>query len=41
MYVLQMILLKEGEYSDQNYLLMQSALEYKNAYLTDKNSNLF
>ena len=39
--VLQIILLEEGEFNDQNYLLMKSALKYKNTYLTDKNGDLF
>ena len=39
--VLQIILLEEGEFNDQNYLLMKSSLEYKNTYLTDKNGDLF
>ena len=38
---LQIILLEEGEFTDQNYELMQSALEYRNTYLIDKNGNLF
>ena len=38
--VLQIILLEEGEFNDQNYLLMKSSLEYKNTYLTDKNGDL-
>ena len=39
--VLQIILLEEGEFNGHNYLLMKSALEYKNTYLTDKNCDLF
>ena len=38
---LQIILPEEGEFSDRNYLLMKSALEYKNTCLTDKNGDLF
>ena len=38
---LQIIQLEEGEFNDRNYLLMKSALEYKNTYLTDKNVHLF
>ena len=38
---LQMILLKEGEFTNHNYDLMQAALEYGNAYLKDKNGELF
>ena len=41
MNVLQIILLGEGKFSNCNYLLMKSALEYKNTYLTDQNSDLF
>ena len=33
--------IEEGEYSDVNYYLMQTALKYKNTYLTNKNSDLF
>ena len=36
-----MILLKEGEFTNHNYDLMQAALEYGNAYLKDKNGELF
>ena len=39
--VLQIILLEEDEFNHSNYLLMKSALEYKNTYLTDKNGDLF
>ena len=39
--VLQKILLEEGEYSDLNYYFMQTALKYKNTYLTNKSSDLF
>ena len=39
--VLQIIQLEEGEFNDHDYLLMKSALEYKNTYLTDKNVHLF
>ena len=39
--VLQIILLEEGEFNDHNFLLMKSALEHKNTYLTDKNGDLF
>ena len=38
---LQEILIEEGEYSDLKYYLMQTALKYKNTYLTNKNSDLF
>ena len=38
---LQIILLEDGEFTDQNYELMQSTLEYRNTYLIDKNGNLF
>ena len=38
---LQIILLEEGEFTDQNYELMQSALEYWNTYLIDKNGKFF
>ena len=38
---LQIILLKEGEFTDHNYELMQSALEYQNTYLIGKNGELF
>ena len=38
---LQIIQLEEGKFNDRNYLLMKSALEYKNTYLTDKNVHLF
>ena len=39
---LQIILLEEGEFTDQNYELMQTALEYRNIYyLIDKNGKLF
>ena len=38
---LQVILLEEGEFTDYNYELMQSALEYWNTYLIDKNGKLF
>ena len=38
---LQIILLEEGEFTDQNYELMQSAWEYWNTYLFDKNGKLF
>ena len=38
---LQIILLEEGEFNNRNYLLIKSALEYKNTCLTDKNSDLF
>ena len=38
---LHVILLEEGEFTDHNYELMQSALEYQNTYLTDKNGELF
>ena len=38
---LQIILLGEGEFTDHNYDLMQSALEYQNTYLKDKNDELF
>ena len=37
---LQIILLEEGELTDQNYELMQSALEYRNTYLIDRNGEL-
>ena len=33
--------IEEGEYSDVNYYLMQTALKYKNTYLTNKNGDLF
>ena len=35
---LQIILLEEGEFTDHNYDLMLSAVEYGNTYLIDKNS---
>ena len=38
---LQIILLEEGEFTNHNYVLMQSALEYRNTYLKDKNGELF
>ena len=38
---LQVILLEESEFADHNYELMQSALEYWNTYLIDKNDELF
>ena len=38
---LQIILLQEGRFTDHNYDLMQSALEYWNTYLIDKNGKLF
>ena len=38
---LQIILLGEGEFTDHNYDLMQSALEYQNTYLKNKNGELF
>ena len=38
---LQMILLKEAKYSEPNYFFMQTALKYKNTYMTDKHDNLF
>ena len=38
---LQIILLEEGGFTDQNYELMESALEYWNTYLIDKNGKLF
>ena len=38
---LQVMLLEEGEFTDHNYKLMQSALEYWNSYLIDKNGELF
>ena len=38
---LQMILLKEAKYSELNYFFMQTALKYKNTYMTDKHGNLF
>ena len=38
---LHVILLEEGEFTDHNYELMQSALEYQNTYLIDKNGKLF
>ena len=38
---LQVILLEEGGFTDQNYELMESALEYWNTYLIDKNGKLF
>ena len=38
---LQMILLKEAKYSEPNYFFMQTALKYKNTYMTDKHRNLF
>ena len=41
MHVLQIILLEECKFNKHNYLLMKSALEYKNTYLTDKNGDLF
>ena len=41
MHVLQIILLEERKFNSHNYLLMKSALEYKNTYLTDKNGDLF
>ena len=34
-------ILIEGEYSNVNYYFMQTALKYKNTYLTNKNSDLF
>ena len=37
----QVILLEEGEFTDHNYELMQSALEYRNTYLIDKDGELF
>ena len=37
----QKILIEEGEYSDVNYYFMQTALKYKNTYLTNENNNLF
>ena len=37
---LQIILLEEGEFTNHNYDLMQSALEYRNTYLKDKNGEL-
>ena len=39
--VLQKILLEEGKYNDLNYYFMQITLQYKNTYLTNKNSDLF
>ena len=39
--VLQIILLGEGKFNNHNYLLIKSALEYKNTYLTDKDGDLF
>ena len=39
--VLQIILLEEDEFNDRSYLLIKSALEYKNTCLTDKNDDLF
>ena len=39
--VLQIILLEKGEFNNHNYLLMKSALKYKNTYLVDKNGDLF
>ena len=38
---LQIILLEEGEFTDQNYELMQSASEYWNTYLIDKMASCF
>ena len=38
---MQKILIEEGEYSDVNYYFMQTALKYKNTYLTNKNGDLF
>ena len=38
---LKKILLEEGEFTDHNFGLMQSALEYRNTYLKDKNGELF
>ena len=38
---LQIILLEESEFTNHNYELMQSALEYRNTYLIDKNGKLF
>ena len=38
---LQIILLQEGRFTDHNYDLMQSALEYWNTYLIDKNGKFF
>ena len=38
---LQIILLEEGEFTDHNYDLMQSAVKYQNTYLKDKNGELF
>ena len=38
---LQIILLEEGEFTDHNNDLMQSALQYWNNYLIDKNGELF
>ena len=38
---LQIILLEEDEFTDHNYELMLSALEYQNTYLTDQNGKLF
>ena len=38
---LQVILLEESEFTDHNYELMQTALEYWNTYLIDKNGKLF
>ena len=38
---LQIILLEEGEFTDHNYDLIQSALKYGNTYLKDKNGELF
>ena len=38
---LQIILLDEGEFTDHNYDLMQSALEYWNTHLINKNGELF
>ena len=38
---LQVILLEKGEFTDHNYELIQSALEYRNTYLIEKNGELF
>ena len=38
---LQVTLLEEGEFTDHNYELMESALEFRNTYLIDKNGELF
>lgn len=37
---LQKILVEEGENNDVNYYFMPAVLEYKNAYLTNKNRDM-